>query len=103
MPYKSEQIPIAGTEYDKRRKLTDDHKKAVLILAESGYSQRQLARMFGCSRRLIQSILHPQLPKRRSVKYSRKYQTQKKREYRQRKQKLFLEGKIENKESKSKK
>lgn len=93
MPYKSEQIPIAGTRLDKRRKLLPSATEAVKILSEQGYSQRILAKMFGCSKRTIQNILHPQ--KRVSPKkYPTEYWTQKKREYRQRKQKLFLDGKL---------
>ena len=40
MPYKSERIPIQGTVYDKRRKLSLEQIRAIKILNEQGYSQR---------------------------------------------------------------
>ncbi len=45
MPYKSEKINIAGTKYDRRRKLSPDQVKAIKLLKEEGYSYRQLAAM----------------------------------------------------------
>ena len=45
MPYKSESIPIAGTKLDQRRKLSNEQREAVKILADKGYSQRKLAEM----------------------------------------------------------
>lgn len=99
MPYKSEKIPIAGTKLDLRRKLSEEKKQAIKILSEQGYSQRKLAEMFGCSKRSVQNILHPQ---ERSIQLKRptEYWTKKKREYRQRKQQLYLSGKLKVKKSK---
>lgn len=99
MPYKSEKIPIAGTKLDLRRKLSPEQKEAIKILSAQGYSQRKLAEMFGCSKRSVQNILHPQ---ERSVQLKRptSYWTQKKREYRKRKQHLFIEGKLKIKKVK---
>lgn len=93
MPYKSEKMLIAGTKLDLRRKLSPEQKEAIKILSAQGYSQRKLAEMFGCSKRSVQNILHPQ---ERSVQLKRStaYWTQKKREYRKRKQQLFIEGKL---------
>lgn len=93
MPYKSEKMLIAGTKLDLRRKLSSEQKEAIKILSAQGYSQRKLAEMFGCSKRSVQNILHPQ---ERSVQLKRPttYWTQKKREYRKRKQQLFIEGKL---------
>lgn len=93
MPYKSEKISIAGTKLDLRRKLSEEKKKAIKILNDQGYSQRKLADMFGCSKRSIQNVLHPQ---KRSIQPKRptEYWTRKKREYRQRKQQLYLDGKL---------
>lgn len=96
MPYKSERIKIAGTKYDNRRKLSSDQARAIKLLKEDGYSYRQLAAMFGCSKWTIQNIIHPQLrkpPKERPTEYW----TEKKREYRQRKQALLKSGKINEK------
>lgn len=96
MPYKSERIIIAGTKHDNRRKLTQDQVRAIKLLKEDGYSYRQLAAMFGCSKWSIQNIIHPQVrkqPKKRPTAYW----TEKKRQYRQRKQSLYQAGLIKDK------
>ena len=93
MPYKSEKIKVAGTVYDKRRKLTAEQVQAIKILNGQGYSQRLLASMFGCSKRSVQNILNPQkrsAPKPRPTSYW----TEAKRRYRKRKQELFQSGKL---------
>lgn len=93
MPYKIEQIKLAGTKNDKRAKLTQEQREAIVILAREGYSQRKLAVMFNVSRRLIQSILHP--PNRAKPKQRpQSYWTEAKRKCRQRKMKLYKAGKI---------
>lgn len=102
MPYKSEKIPIAGTMLDRRRKLSDDKKKAIKVLSEQGFSQREIAVMFGCSRWTIQNVLQPQ-KRCLQPKHSAEYWTLKKREYRLRKQKLFLDGVLTSKTNKHKK
>ena len=96
MPYKSEGIKIARTKYDRRRKLTDDQVRAIKLLKEDGYSYRQLAAMFGCSKWTIQNIIRPQL-KKQPIKRPTAYWTEKKRQYRQRKQALFKSGQINDK------
>lgn len=69
MPYKSEKIKIAGTSYDRRRKLTEDQKECIRWLREEEkLSQRQLAAMFGVSRRLITFILDPEKEKRNKAR-----------------------------------
>jgi transposase len=102
MPYNSERIPIVGTDHDMRRKLSDEQKRAITILSKEGYSQRKLATMFKCSRRLVQNILQPQTrakPKQRPASYW----SEAKRKYRERKQELYKTGKInENKKRKRK-
>jgi len=46
---------------DKRVKLTDDDRARILALHKRGeYSQRELARAFGVSRKLIQLIISPE-------------------------------------------
>lgn len=50
--------PNIPPEKDLRRKLTEDDKARIRNLKED-YSQRQLAAMFGVSRRTIQFILDP--------------------------------------------
>ncbi len=96
MPYKSERIRIAGTKYDNRRKLSSDQVRAIKLLKEEGYSYRQLAAMFGCSKWTVQNIIHPQFRKP-TKKRPTEYWTEKKREYRQRKQALFKSGQINEK------
>lgn len=93
MPYKSEKIPIAGTKLDLRRKLSDEQRRAVKILADQGYSQRKLAEMFGCSKGTIQQIVapHQRSPQKR---YPKEYWTDAKRRYRERKQKLLKSGEL---------
>ncbi len=100
MPYKSEQIPISGTVHDKRRKLSSEQVRAIKILNEQGYSQRKLAVMFGCSKRSVQNILHPQ-QRTKSKKRSTAYWTAAKKKYRQRKQELYISGKINEKRKKN--
>jgi len=102
MPYNSEKIPIAGTSLDLRKRLSENQRSAVRVLHEQGYSQRQIAEMFRCSKGTIQNILRPQR-KGRQPKRPKEYWTQKKRQYRQRKQQLFLSGKLkQNKQNKQK-
>lgn len=93
MPYKSEQIPIAGTKHDKRYKLSDKQHNAIRILHDKGYSYQDLADMFGCSKSNVQNIIRPS---KRGVqkKRSREYWTERKREYRRRKQQLYVDGKL---------
>ena len=101
MPYKSEKINIAGTKYDNRRKLTDDQIRAIRLLKEDGYSFRQLAAMFNISKWSVQNIIHPQ-KRSKVIKRPKSYWTQKKKEYRARKQRLYLSGKIYEKKRKQK-
>ena len=100
MPYKSEQITIAGTKYDNRRKLSTDQVRAIKLLKEEGYSYRQLAALFGCSKWTIQNIINPQI-KKPVKKRPTAYWTEKKRQYRQRKQALYKSGLINEKTKKS--
>lgn len=99
MPYKSESIPIAGTKLDQRRKLSNEQREAIKILADKGYSRRKLAEMFNVSKSLVQHVLNPQFrtkPKKRSTAYW----TEAKRKYRQRKQQLYKTGKLSEKKTK---
>lgn len=102
MPYKSEKIKISSTEYDRRRKLTDEDKEEIKQLV--GMSIRGIARMYGVDKRLIQFILYPErhtknLADRRARGGSMQYYDKEKhtkyiRKHRHYKQQLFLEGKI---------
>ena len=105
MPYKSEKVKIEKTKYDKRVKLTPEKKVEIKEMYErGGISQRELAKKFGVSRRLIVFCIHPE---KLEANYQRRverggskfyYDRLKHNEYmkthRQHKQKLFIEGKI---------
>jgi predicted DNA-binding protein (UPF0251 family) len=61
MPYKSDKLPINNPKYDKRVKLTDEDKESIRIEYETGLiSQRDLAKKYSVSRRLIQFVLSPE-------------------------------------------
>lgn len=64
MPYKSdtEKIKIPR-QYDRRVKITEEHKVEIKKLYDSGMAIRAIAREFEavCSRRSIQIILRPEL------------------------------------------
>ena len=113
MPYKSSEIIISGTQYDRRQKLTPFQKAEIFhrYMTEA-VSQRQLAREYGVSRRLITFIVNPESEERNKellrenkellrenkakglYKYDRKKHTENIRNHRRYKQRLFQEGKI---------
>jgi transposase-like protein len=101
MPYLSQKARIQGTELDRRRKLSEEEKKAIRELYATGkYSQRQLAKQFEVSRRLIVFVLYPErlLENRKQHDSSKYYDKDKHREYmkshRRYKQNLYLDGKV---------
>ena len=106
MPYKSEKIRIAGTKYDRRRKLTDEQKKYIRWLSEEEkLSQRKLAAMFDVSRRLITFILDPEKYRRNKerikklksdgrYKYTKEEWAEVMREHRRYKESLHKNGDI---------
>lgn len=60
MPYKSNKMPIAGTEYDCRKKLTDTERETIRNLREEdGVSYARLAKTFGVSKQLVMFICNP--------------------------------------------
>lgn len=107
MPYKSEKISISGTEYDRRQKLTPEQRAEIYHRYHTEeVSQRQLAREYGVSRRLITFLIDPDKMEasRRRLKRSKAkgmYKPDKKkwaetvREHRHYKQQLFKQGKIQ--------
>lgn len=94
MPLKIEScVQLAGTQYDKRAKLSEEQRQAIRILAREGYSHRKLAAMFGVSKRLVQSIITP--PARKPAKKrTKEYWSDIKKRYRQRKIQLYKDGKL---------
>lgn len=101
MPYRSEKILIAGSEYDKRKKISEEMRMD--ILSEKGVlSQRVTARKYGVSRRSVVFIWYPErlvhakeLYKERRLDgryYNKEKQRKAMQNLRRRKQKLFLDG-----------
>ena len=101
MPYKSESIPLHGLQ-DRRRKLTDEQRKEICDLYETGkYSSRQLADVFGVSKRTILIIVNPNCAETarayrkahwKEFQHSREERTTAAREHRRYKQSLYLQG-----------
>lgn len=59
MPYKSEKIKLPSKMMDKRVKLLPCQREMIVYWTNLGLSQRQLAKMFNVSRRLITFIQDP--------------------------------------------
>lgn len=60
MPYvHHKEIKLVGTDKDRRRKLTDKQKNEILSY-RGRVSQRECAKLFGVSRRLVQFIWNPE-------------------------------------------
>lgn len=107
MPFKSEIIIICGTQYDRRQKLTPEQREEIFRRYHTNrISQRQLAREYGVSRRLITFIVNPENEERnrellRKRKAAGLYKPDKKkwaatiREHRRYKQQLYKQGQIE--------
>ncbi len=60
MPYISEKIIIANTDFDKRIKLTPHDKETIFEVWNNGMGIRAIARLYGVDKRLIQFILFPE-------------------------------------------
>ena len=60
MPYKSEKIKIANTQYDRRIKLTDKQREEIKEKYASGcVGMRPLAKEYNVSRGTIKFIVQP--------------------------------------------
>jgi len=87
MPYKTEKLAIKDPFMDRRTKLLPCQKQMVKYWRAVGYSQRQLAKMFKVSRRLIQFTIdedkHKENLKRRDERGGTKqyYNREKHNEY----------------------
>lgn len=107
MPYRSTGIIISGTRYDRRQKLMPGQRAEIFRrYYTENVSQRQLAREYGVSRRLVTFIVNPESEERNRellnerkakglYKPDRKRHTEIIREHRRYKQKLYKEGKIQ--------
>jgi transposase-like protein len=61
MPYQFDKIPINNPKHDKRVKLSPEDKENIVSDYQTGlFSQRDLAKKYDVSRRLIQFTLDPQ-------------------------------------------
>lgn len=106
MPRKSDTIPINNEFLDRRVKLTQENKTRIKELYETGeYSQRELARLYGVSKRSIIFAIYPE--KREAnyaarvskggskIYYNKEAHTQSMREHRNYKKDLFKKGLID--------
>ena len=58
-------MKIAGTQFDRRRKLSDDQRKEIIELYNSGaYSQYALAKKFEVTPQAIRFIVNPDAKKK---------------------------------------
>ena len=60
MPYVHHKNNPVPPEHDRRRKLSEADKQSIWEEWEGGKSQRQLAREYGVSRRLVSFTVHPE-------------------------------------------
>lgn len=105
MPYKSEKLKLPSTK-DRRRKLTDEQKEEIrLIYAEGKIGTRPLAKQFGVSRSLIQTIVNPAIAERKKQRIKdhwRDYRPSKEewaetmKEHRHYKQELYKKGELKD-------
>lgn len=97
---------IQGTQYDRRRKLSEEQKEDIRALREiEGLSTYRLAEMFGVSRRTIDFVLNPDRLERVKTQTSERAKdgryrpdtataTENVRRTREYKRQLKMEGKI---------
>lgn len=99
MPRKTDGMKIGDAFLKRSSKLLPCQKEMMVHWRSEGYSQRKLAEMFHCSRRLVQFITDPDkhkanLERRRenggsSQYYLKEYHNKKVREHREYKKGLF--------------
>jgi len=106
MPYVHTKLKIKEKD-DKRIKLTKSQKSEIYSLYNlyGAFSQRELAKMFGVSRRLITFIVEPQkqvenLKRRNEAGGSKQYYDKDKwreqmKSHRHHKQELYVKGELE--------
>lgn len=56
----ADEIRVAGTKYDRRRRLTEEDREDIKRDHAAGDSVHAIARRYGVSRRLVQFILYPE-------------------------------------------
>lgn len=107
MPFKWEtdfdkKFKLQGTTLDRRRKLTDEQKEE--IKKDTTTSCNKLAKQYGVTKRTIQFIRNPEslkeCIKRRQerggskIYYNREQHTKQMREFRKRKQQIYILGEL---------
>lgn len=107
MPFKWEtdfdkRFKLQGTKLDRRRKLTEEQREE--IRKDAVTSCNKLAEKYGVTKRTIQFIRHPEALeeciKRRKerggskIYYNREQHTKQMREFRRRKQQIYLLGEL---------
>lgn len=105
MPYKSEKIKIEHTDKDRRIKLTDEQKDKIIAL-RGILSCHKVSEIFNVCRRTIQFLWYPERLERNKQKrqerggwgqyYDKNKWKETMKEHRHYKQKIYLEGKIDN-------
>jgi len=86
-----------GTENDLRRKLTDEDREQIKKLRAEGHSYEVIAMNFSVTTSAIYKFLNPHKKSKNTTK--RPYDAEKSKAYRDRKKKLFAEGKIGQRET----
>lgn len=104
MPYKHVEMKLVGTSFDARVKLTEQQREEIRKQHRAGTSQRELARSFKVSRRLISFIIYPDrladnLRRRAERGGSKQYYVKEKhtkymKKHRRRKQKIYVSKKV---------
>lgn len=56
----ADDVRVAGTKYDRRRRLTEEDREDIKRDHAAGDSIHGIARCYGVSRRLVQFILYPE-------------------------------------------
>lgn len=109
MPHKFDNMPISNPKHDNRVKLTEEDKENICKEYATGtISQRELAKKYGVSRRLIQFTLSPEKLDRAKKAFSerqkdgRYYDKEKHKDYmkkhRQHKRELYDSGLLKGEE-----
>ena len=63
MPYKTEKIPLESRALKRSAKLLECQKEMVVYWRNKGFSFNKIAKIFHCSKRLIQFICDPEKQK----------------------------------------
>lgn len=90
-------IRIAGTKFDRRRKLSDIQRAEIIQMYNQPLhpSQRTIGLAYGVSQMAVRNVLYPGATNRKvTYKYTRKQKTAMSKAHRQYKLNLLLQGEI---------